>query len=79
MRVKAYKLLGVYISNDQKWIHHVGNIVKNRNKRLYSVRVIKQCGAPPASLAKVYSTVVRPALEYAVLCDKIYQIFYSIK
>ena len=26
---------------------------------------LKQCGAPPASLAEVYTTVVRPALEYA--------------
>ena len=64
-RVKAYKLLGVYISNDLKWTHHVENIVKNGNKRLYSLRVLKKCGAPRASLAKVYSTVVRPALEYA--------------
>ena len=37
-RVKAYiKLLGVYISNDLKWTHHVeNNEVKNGNKRLYS-------------------------------------------
>ena len=35
------------------------------NRRLYSLRVRKQCGAPPASLAKVYTTIVRPVLEYA--------------
>ena len=64
-RVKAYKLLGVYISNDLKWTHHVENIVKNGNKRPYSLRVLKKCGAPPASLAQVYTTVVRLALEYA--------------
>ena len=64
-RVKAYKLLGVYISNDLKWTHHVENIVKNGNKRLYSLRVLKQCGVSPASLAKAYTTVVRPALEWA--------------
>ena len=39
--------------------------MKNGNKRLYSLRVLKKCGATPASLAKVYTTVVRPALEYA--------------
>ena len=49
-RVKAYKLLGVNISNDQKWTHHVENIAKNGNKRLYSLRVLKKCGAPSASL-----------------------------
>ena len=63
-RVKAYKLLGVYISNDLKCTRLVENIVKYSNKRLYYLRVLKQCGAPPASLAKVYTTVVRPALEY---------------
>ena len=39
--------------------------MKNGSKRLYSFRVLKQCGALPSSLAKVYTTVVRPALEYA--------------
>ena len=39
--------------------------MKKRNKRLYSLRVLKQCGAPPASLTKVYTTVVCLILEYA--------------
>ena len=39
-------------------------IARNRKKRLYSIRVLIQCGAPTASLAKVCRTVVRPALEY---------------
>ena len=61
----TYKLLGVYVSNDLKWNHHVEVIVQKENRRLYSLRVVKQCGAPPASLAKVYTTIVRPVLEYA--------------
>ena len=28
-------------------------------------KVLKQCSAPPASLAKVYTTIVRPVVEYA--------------
>ena len=52
-RVMAYKLLGVYVSNDPKWNHHVEVIVQKGNRSLYSLRVLKQCGAPPASLAKV--------------------------
>ena len=35
-RIKTSKLPGVYISNGLKWTHHVENIVKNGNKRLYS-------------------------------------------
>ena len=38
--------------------------IKKANKRLYSLRVLKQCGAPPVSLAKVFVTIVRPILEY---------------
>ena len=62
-RVLTYKLLGVHISNDLKWNHYVEHIVKKGNKRLYSLRVLKQCGAPPVSLAKVYTTVVCLILE----------------
>lgn len=46
--------------------HRVEVVVQKGNRRLYSLRVpIKQCGAPPTSLAKVYTTTVRPVLEYA--------------
>lgn len=33
-RVMAYNLLGVYVSNDLKWNHHVEYILKKGNKRL---------------------------------------------
>ena len=78
-RVMTYKLLGVYVSNDLKWNHHVEVIVQKGNWRLYSLRVLKQCGAPPASLAKVYTTIVRPVLEYAAPVWQIYQIIYRIR
>ena len=78
-RVMTYKLLGVYVSNDLKWNHHVEVIVQKGNRRLYSLRVLKQCGAPPASLAKVYTTIVRPVLEYAAPVWQIYQIIYRIR
>ena len=65
-RVVVYKLLGVYISNGLKWTHHVDYVIKKANNRLYSLRVLKQCGSPPVSLAKVLVTIVPPILEYAV-------------
>ena len=34
-RVMTYKLLGVYISNDLKWNHHVEVTVQKGNRRLY--------------------------------------------
>ena len=42
-------------------------------------KVLKQCGAPPASLAKVYTTVVRPALEYAAHVQQNIPDFLSYK
>ena len=30
------------------------------------LRVLKQCGAPPVSLAKLFVAIVRPVLEYAL-------------
>ena len=80
-RIKAFKLLGVYMSNDLKWTHHVENIMMNGNKRLSSEKVPKQCGAPLASLAKVYTAVVHRARSRirCPLCGKIYQIFYPIR
>ena len=78
-RVMTYKLLGVYVSNDLKRNHHEEVIVQKGNRKLYSLRVLKQCGAPPASLAKVYTTIVRPVLEYAAPVWQIYQIIYRIR
>ena len=75
----TYKLLGVYVNNDLKWNHHVEVIVQKGNRRLNSLRVLKQCGAPSASLAQVYTTIVRPVLEYAAPVWQIYQIFYHIR
>ena len=55
----------VYHSN-LKWTRHVDYIIKKANKGLYSLRVLKQCEAPPVSLAKVFVAIVRPILEYAL-------------
>ena len=64
-RISTYKLIGVYISSDLKWDYHIDYIVKKANKRLFSLRILKQSGATPVALAKVFVTIVRPILEYA--------------
>ena len=55
----------VYLSN-LKWTRYVDYINKKANKGLYSLRVLKQCGAPQVSLAKVFVAIVRPVLQHAV-------------
>ena len=64
--VSSYKLLGVTISSDLSWNRHVEYVTKKANKTLYSLRILKRCGIPRSSLVKVYSSLIRPVLEYAV-------------
>ena len=64
--VNTYKLLGVHISSDLKWNCHVEYITKKANKRLYLLRILKRSGAPQIQLVKVYVSLIRPILEYAV-------------
>ena len=41
-RVLAYKLFGVYISEDLSWNVHIEHTVKKANKRLYALRTLKE-------------------------------------
>ena len=43
-RVKSYKLLGEYVSEDLSWNDHVEYIVKKANKRFYALRALKKSG-----------------------------------
>ena len=59
------KLLGVMISKDLKWIEHVDYICKKASKRLYPLRLIKRASIPAGKLVRVYTTCVRPILEFS--------------
>ena len=64
--VSSFNLLGVTISSDLSWNRHVEYATKKANERLYSLRILKRCGIPQSSLVKVYLSLIRPVLEYAV-------------
>ena len=66
-RVKSYKLLGVFIDDDLKWSTHVDYIYKKACERLYSPRLLRRAGVSTTGMLKVYLSVIRPILEYAVL------------
>ena len=53
-RVKSFKLLGVYISEDLTWGVHSDYIIKKANRRLYAFRTLKKCGVPTSDLITVY-------------------------
>ena len=64
-RVKSFKLLGVYISEDLTWRVHCDYIVKKANRRLYAFRSLKKCGVPTCDLITVYCSLIRSVIEYA--------------
>ena len=64
--VANYKLLGVYLNEDLSWNTHIDYIFKKACKRLYSLRILKKTGVASLNILKVYLTIIRPILEYAV-------------
>ena len=62
--VPSAKVLGLYFSSDLSWNVHVEHICK-ASKRLFFLRVLKRSGLGLSSLIQVYTTCIRPVLEYA--------------
>jgi len=46
-RVKTFKLLGVHVTNDLKWMQHVDAISSKVSPRLYFLKQLKRSGAGP--------------------------------
>ena len=60
-RVATFKLLGVHVVNDLKWLQHVDAISSN----LHFLKQLKRSGAGPEDLLYFYVIAIRPVLEYA--------------
>ena len=59
------KLLGVYISDDLSWNTHIEYIVSKASKRIYFLKQLKRAGVAPHSIIIIYTSIIRPILEYA--------------
>ena len=64
-RANSARILGIMIQNNMNWCEHVTKIVKKAGKRLYMLRLLKRANADTKTLSTVYTTVIRPVLEYA--------------
>ena len=64
-RVKSFKLLGVFISEDLTWGVHCNYIIKKANRHLYALRTLKKCGLPTLDLITVYCSLILSVIEYA--------------
>ena len=64
-RIRSFKLLGVYLSEDLTWKIHVDHILQKANSRLFSLRLLKKAGLNHTDLIIIYCSVIRSILEYA--------------
>ena len=64
-RVNSARILVVMIQNNINWCEHVTKILKKAGKRLCMLRLLKRANADTKTLSTVYTTVIRPVLEYA--------------
>ena len=63
--VTTIKLLGLNISNNLKWSHHIEEIVKKASTRLYFPRQLKRAKIAEKELLTFYMTCICPITEYA--------------
>ena len=64
-RLPEAKILGITITSNLTWDVHVDEITRKAGKRLLLLLHLKRSGIPAEDLLTVYTTVVRPTLEYA--------------
>ena len=64
--VESYKLLGIIVRSDLKWIDNTAYICKKAYSRLWLLRRLSSIGASRDELIDVYQKQVRPILELAV-------------
>ena len=59
-------LLGFKFGNKPTVAAHVDFIISKFNSRSWLIRHLKQAGVPDQDLVKIFATVIRPVIEYAV-------------
>ena len=62
---KDEKLLGVWVSNDLKWTHHIEKLESTLRSRLYSLRKLEQ-KIPKRELKDVADSIFGSILRYAI-------------
>ena len=65
--VDHFKLLGVWVSNNMTWKHHVEHIYAVVSPRLYYLKQLRRCGVATEDQLMFYKSVIAPITEYACL------------
>ena len=64
--VSSFKYLGIFISSDFKWTHHIEHVVKKVNQRLGLLKRVKHL-LPLKSRLLYYNSILMPLFDYADL------------
>ena len=64
-RVTTFKLMGVHVANDMKWLQHVDAILSTVSSKLYFLHQLKRSGTGPEDMLYFYVVAIRPVLQYA--------------
>ena len=70
------KILGVNISSDRKWSHHIVEVVQKARELLFCLSQLKRAGLGPSELVQFYPTYTRPITEYA--CPLVMMVYLYI-
>ena len=63
--VNVFQLLGVWFQDDLRWNHHIEEMTKKTNKRLFLLRECRKANLPKDVGITLNNTKVRSLLEYA--------------
>ena len=63
----SVKILGVTISANQKWNHHIAERIKKAKRRQHFTVLLKRANVPPNDTTAFYCTSIRPVLENCAL------------
>ena len=64
-RVSECKLLGVYLNDKLNWDSQVDHMYKKACQRVHFIGCLKRSKLSQKDIIKVYTSLVRPVLEYA--------------
>ena len=64
--IESYKLLGVIVRSDLRWVENTDYICKKGYRRLWLIRRLKTLGANQSEMLDVYYKQIRALLEMAV-------------
>ncbi len=64
-RISSARILGVMVSSDLTWTHHVDYLCAKGNQRLYHVCLLRRAGASRKDMLTFYKAVIRSVMEYA--------------